>query len=80
MLAPYYNLETIQSHALQVNLQSAALLALLLGADGELTPQLIIEQFAEFESSYQLLKSRVNAVQASLSAGHDPDRRLFLSR
>ena len=79
MLTSNYSLKTIQSHAYHLNVQSTSFFASLLGANGQLTPQMIVDQFSELDQSYQLLKSRVEAVQQSLDSGHDPDRYLFLN-
>lgn len=80
MLPSPYNLETIQTRAFLLHLESAALLSLLFGFEGQLTPQMIVDQFYKFDTAYQLLKSRVDAVHHSLETGHDPDRELFTHR
>ncbi|MBE9107449.1 hypothetical protein IQ229_21705 [Nostoc cf. edaphicum LEGE 07299] len=78
MNSPGYRFKTIQTQALQLSIESTRLVSLVMGLTGEeVTPQTIIENFSELEDRYKLLKNRIEAVQASLDNGHDPDRHLF---
>ncbi|ODH00237.1 hypothetical protein A4S05_34110 [Nostoc sp. KVJ20] len=79
MNSPGYKFKTIQTQALQLNIESTRLVSLVMGLTGEeVTPQIIIENFAELDERYKALKNRIEAVQASLDNGHDPDRHLFI--
>ncbi|WP_445628428.1 hypothetical protein [Nostoc sp. DSM 114167] len=77
MLSPNYELETIQTDTFEVIAKSRELGWLVFGLTDEVTPQTMIEQFAELDKAYQSLRSQIDAVRNSLDNGHDPDRHLF---
>lgn len=78
MLTPNYDLRDIQSLAFQLNLETHELFSCFVGSTGELTPQIIIDQFTSFEESFNQLKEQVDAIKQSIEVGHDPDRGLLL--
>ncbi|MEH2125278.1 hypothetical protein [Nostoc sp.] len=76
MLSPDYELETIQSDAFELVAEARLLAWHILGLTDEVTPQTMIEQFAELDKAYQSLKSQIDVVRNSLDNGHAPDRHL----
>ncbi|MBW4686922.1 MAG: hypothetical protein KME40_17895 [Komarekiella atlantica HA4396-MV6] len=73
-----YSLNTIQTRALELNAESTRLTTFLFGLTDEVTPQSILEQFAELDKRYQTLKNRIESIQQSIDDGQDPDRHLFM--
>lgn len=78
MLTPNYDLRNIQSLAFQLNSETNQLFCCFVGATGELTPQIIIDEFTAFEELFNQLKDQVDAIKQSIDSGHDPDRFLIL--
>ena len=77
MISRQYDLSIIQLQSSILNSQVSHFLASCLGVDSELSAVQLLESFAELELSFKYLKEHVELVEASLAAGHDPDRFLF---
>lgn len=78
MLTPSYSLSDIQNVADALEGECTYFHGSVVGADGQLTPKLMLEAFAVIQSHYKTLEAYMAAVQCDTDLGYDADRFLFL--
>lgn len=78
MIPSYYSLSSIQKCAFALRRQAEYFDSLADGhSPSEVTPEILLQAFADVQINYEFLKNVIENIEQSLSAGHDPHRALL---